>query len=237
MTSNIKCLVTGAGGFLGQAFAVSLLDDPSLAHLILTDVVEPNVPPGASRSRAQVTSTKADLTSLETCKSLFTPDINFVYLFHGIMSGAAEADFELGMRVNIDSTRQILDILREVNPNAKVIYTSSTAVYGPPKTPTTVINEEDAPNPGSSYGAQKHICETLLNDYSRRGLLDGRVCRLPTVGLPVQNSIHEVTGADFCFLGHRPPWKAHWSCLFFRIRYVPGAFERRKVRLAGLEGS
>ena len=66
-----------------------------------------------------------------------------------------------------------------------MIYPSSLAVYGPPAKPTTKITELNAPVPGSSYGAQKHICETLLDDYSRRGLLDGRVCRLPTVNIYV----------------------------------------------------
>lgn len=97
------------------------------------------------------------------------------------MSSAAEANLELGLKVNLDSTRQIFDVLRQTNPGVKVVYPSSLAVYGPPATPSTKITELDTPVPGTSYGAQKHICETLLDDYSRRGLLDGRVCRLPTV--------------------------------------------------------
>ena len=97
------------------------------------------------------------------------------------MSGAAEANLELGLNVNIDSMRQIFDILRRVNPGVKVIYPSSIAVYGPPESEDKVVTEQTTPLPGSSYGAQKLICETLLNDYSRRGLLDGRILRLPTV--------------------------------------------------------
>jgi len=97
------------------------------------------------------------------------------------MSSAAEANFELGLKVNLDSSRQLFDVLRQTNPGVKVIYPSSLAVYGPPATPTTKITELNTPVPSTSYGAQKHICETLLDDYSRRGMLDGRVCRLPTV--------------------------------------------------------
>ncbi|CAF9915464.1 hypothetical protein IMSHALPRED_002613 [Imshaugia aleurites] len=178
---KFNCIITGAGGFVGQALAASLLADPLVSKLTLTDVFEPDVPQTKSRSSVETRCLEADLTSLETCQSLFTPDINLIYLLHGIMSGAAEANLELGLQVNIDSTRQILDILRQTNPGVKVIYPSSLAVYGPPATPTTRITELNAPVPGSSYGAQKHICETLLDDYSRRGLLDGRICRLPTV--------------------------------------------------------
>ncbi len=191
-SSKVNCIITGAGGFVGQALAAALLNYPHVPNIILTDVVEPPIPARKSGSKAEIKSVKADLTDLETCKSLFTPNINLVYLLHGIMSGAAEANLELGLKVNLDSTRQIFDLLRHTNPGVKVIFTSSTAVYGPPKTPETPVTESDAPDPGTSYGAQKHICETLLNDYSRRDLLDGRICRLPTVGrgcAPVLSSL------------------------------------------------
>lgn len=181
--TKFNCIITGAGGFVGQALASALLADPLVSKLTLTDVFKPNVPQVESQSGVETRCLDADLTSLETCESLFTPDINLVYLLHGIMSGAAEANLELGLKVNIDSTRQILDILRHKNPGVKVIYPSSLAVYGPPATPTTKITELNTPVPGTSYGAQKHICETLIDDYSRRGLLDGRVCRLPTVNI------------------------------------------------------
>ena len=179
--TKFNCIITGAGGFVGQALASALLADPLVSKLTLTDVFKPDVPQTKAQSDVETQCLDADLTSLETCQSLFTPDINLIYLLHGIMSGAAEANLELGLRVNIDSTRQILDIIRRTNPGVKVVYPSSCAVYGPPATPTTKITELNTPVPGSSYGAQKHICETLIDDYSRRGLLDGRVCRLPTV--------------------------------------------------------
>ena len=179
--SQINCIVTGAGGFVGQALASALLEDPLVSKLTLTDIFEPNPPKSNGQSKTEVRCLKADLTLLETCQSLFTSDLNLIYVLHGIMSGAAETNFELGLKVNLDSTRQILDILRQTNPGVKVIYPSSLAVSGPPATPTTRITELNTPVPGTSYGAQKHICETLLDDYSRRGFLDGRTCRLPTV--------------------------------------------------------
>jgi nucleoside-diphosphate-sugar epimerase len=41
---------------------------------------------------------------------------------------------------------------------------------------------EDTPlNPQSSYGTQKAIGELLINDYTRKGFIDGRALRLPTV--------------------------------------------------------
>ncbi|KAI4290572.1 MAG: hypothetical protein L6R35_000135 [Caloplaca aegaea] len=71
------------------------------------------------------------------------------------MSGAAEADLELGIRVNIDATRQVLDTLRRMNPGVRVVFTSTTAVYGPPPAPNFPLTEANSPAPLSSYGSQK----------------------------------------------------------------------------------
>lgn len=105
------------------------------------------------------------------------------------MSSQSEANLELGLKVNLDSTRQILDILRSVDPGVRIVYPSSLAVYGPSSSDGGGGGEEGrelttewiAPSPRSSYGAQKLICETLLNDFSRRGLLDARILRFNVI--------------------------------------------------------
>ena len=181
-TDKDTWLITGAGGFVGQALASTLLNEDLVSRLILVDLQEPPVPKATGRD-ASVTSISADLTSQPTIEATFKPELTCIYLLHGIMSSQAEGDLDLGLKVNIDSNRLILDHLRKTNPGVTVVFTSSTAVYGPPAGPDSILSETTAADPQSSYGAQKHIAETLVNDYSRRGLLDGRVVRLPTVGL------------------------------------------------------
>ncbi|KAL8713494.1 MAG: hypothetical protein Q9220_002356 [cf. Caloplaca sp. 1 TL-2023] len=174
----MNVLISGAGGFIGQALAAALIKEDKATSILLTDVVEPKMP---ESSPPILRCVKADLTSQDVCNTLLTKELTHVFLLHGIMSGAAEANLELGLKVNIDATRQVFDTLRRVNPGVRVIFTSTTAVYGPPPSADFPLTEANAPSPGSSYGAQKLISETLLNDYSRRGLLDGRIVRLPTV--------------------------------------------------------
>jgi nucleoside-diphosphate-sugar epimerase len=104
-------------------------------------------------------------------------------IFHlaAIVSGEAEADFEKGYRVNLDGTRYLLEAIRRSADGyqPRVIFTSSIAVYGAPL--PSVIDDDFALTPLTSYGTQKAIDELLLADYSRRGFIDGIGLRLPTI--------------------------------------------------------
>ena len=169
-------LMTGAAGFIGQGLAAALSQANPSVHLILTDVVEPSCPAGAKATA--ITSDLTDPASVATL--LESRRYNAVYLLHGLMSGGAEANLELGWRVNWDSHRAIIDYLRLHQQGVIVVFPSSLAVYGP-SVQGEITSEETIPLPQSSYGAQKLMVETYLGDMSRRGLLDGRVVRLPTI--------------------------------------------------------
>jgi nucleoside-diphosphate-sugar epimerase len=176
----MNILITGASGFIGQELTAALLSTYSDCQLTLTDVVEPTVPALSLSHSSRVKCIKSDLSDPSAVASLFSAPYTAVYMLHGIMSSGSEANLELGLKVNLDSCRLVLDTIRQKYPGTKVIFASSCAVYGPPN-PGEMFDEETCPLPQSSYGTEKHIVETLLNDYSRRGLVDGRACRLPTV--------------------------------------------------------
>lgn len=171
-----KILITGAAGFIGQFLARELLQDPSNT-LILTDAVAFSPPKGAQNPQ-NATAIQADL--LEDL-SMVHPDLDAVFILHGIMSAGSEANFELGLRVNLDATRKLLVKISETCPGIKVVYASAGAVYGQPL--PDVINENVVPTPQSSYGSQKLMCEMLINDLSRRGMIDGVSLRLPSISV------------------------------------------------------
>ncbi|KAL4962333.1 SDR family oxidoreductase [Aspergillus stella-maris] len=170
-------LITGAAGFIGQLLAKELLNDPSYT-LILTDINEPPIPAGVEYPQNARTIT-ADL--LKSADTVVEKGLDAVYAFHGIMSSGSEANFELGMTVNVDATRNLLEVLRAVCPGVRVIYSSSQAVYGLPL--PEVVDDSVIPTPQSSYGAEKIICETLVNEYTRRGFINGFTLRFPTISV------------------------------------------------------
>ena len=104
---------------------------------------------------------------------------NTVFHLAAVVSGEAEQNFDLGMRVNLDGTRALLDACRALPAPPRVIFTSSLAVFGGPL-PDPVPDAWPV-YPQNSYGAQKAMGELLINDMTRKGFIDGRVLRLPTI--------------------------------------------------------
>ncbi|KAF6840544.1 nucleoside-diphosphate-sugar [Colletotrichum musicola] len=168
-------LITGAAGFIGQELTIALLLSSPTIHLTVTDIATPPIPPQSlvPDAASRITALQTDLTH----HSRF----NAIYLMHGTMSGGAEADLDLGLRVNLDSHRLILDALRQptsLHRGTVVVFPSSLAVYVVYEpVGAQHVTEATCPTPQSSYGAQKLVIETLVGDYSRRGLIDGRIVR------------------------------------------------------------
>ncbi|WP_233855791.1 D-erythronate dehydrogenase [Paraburkholderia sp. HD33-4] len=182
----MKVLITGGAGFLGQRLARELLARGALkdAHgasqaitgLVLLDVVRAH-DFGDPRVRTEV----GDIAERSVLERVIDAQTSAIFHLAAIVSGQAEADFDLGMRINLDASRLLLDICRQRGHQPRVLFTSSVAVYGGDL--PAVVQDDTALNPQSSYGAQKAIAELLLNDYSRRGFVDGRVLRLPTISV------------------------------------------------------
>lgn len=171
----MQIIITGGGGFLGQKLARTLLHSSlPFSELLLVDIQEP--PPLAD---PRVRCLQADLTAPGVAESLISERTAVVYHLAAIVSSHAEQDFDLGWQVNLDTTRSLLEACRHTRPGIRFIFTSSLAVYGGPL--PELVNDGTALTPTSSYGTQKAMGELLVNDYSRKGYVDGLALRLPTI--------------------------------------------------------
>lgn len=176
----LKVLILGGGGMVGQKLAHRLnaegLNGTPCA-LTLFDMAFPEL--GAEG--AQVTGNLAAGGAVEVLA-----EMKFDIIFHlaSIVSGEAEANFDLGWQVNMFPTWRLLEALRaehQADPTyrPRLVFTSSIAVFGGPY--PAEIDDLFLSAPQTSYGAQKSICETMIADFSRKGFIDGLSVRLPTI--------------------------------------------------------
>jgi nucleoside-diphosphate-sugar epimerase len=181
----MQVVITGGAGMLGKKLAKELLRRGTLAgpdgqqktidRLVLLDVAEaPDLP---KDKRVQFVA--GEVSDPALVRRLIAGDTGSVFHFAAIVSAGAEADFDLGYRVNLDGTRVVLEACRALAAPPRVVFTSSVAVFGGDMPP--VITDEQKLTPQTSYGAQKAMGELMIADYTRKGFIDGRALRLPTI--------------------------------------------------------
>lgn len=175
----MNVLVTGGAGFLGQQLIRALLDQPKILGFgEVRQITCFDQTPGAL-SHASVRNVAGDMADAKTIESLVDADTGVVVHLAAVVSGTAEADFDLGMRVNLDGTRALLQACRALGTQPRVLFSSSLAVFGGQL--PAVVDDSVTPTPQGSYGAQKLMGELLVQDYTRKGFIDGRSVRIPTV--------------------------------------------------------
>src|SRR5271166_3634151 len=183
----MRIVITGGCGFLGRRLAMLLLERGSslgpIEQLVLFDNAPSALPLPDDRRLTLVTG---DIADRETVRQLLLPGAAVVFHLAAVVSGEAEADIDLGYRVNLDGTRAVLEACRALGTCPRLVFASSLAVYGGALPPQ--VGDDTPLTPQSSYGTQKAIGELLVNDYTRKGFVDGRALRLPTMvvrpGLP-----------------------------------------------------
>jgi nucleoside-diphosphate-sugar epimerase len=175
-------LILGGGGFIGHRLAKELLEKGGLnqgaiTRLTLVDIAFPEGMPQDGRLDLMT----ADFSEEATIRKVVGQKPDVIFHLAAIVSGEAEKNLELGMKINFHASLQILELCRTLSIRPRIVFASSCAVFGGDV--TKVIEDDTSPKPRSSYGTQKAMVELLINDYSRRGFVDGRSLRLPTIAV------------------------------------------------------
>jgi len=178
----MRVLILGGGGFLGRRLAKELVESGGLAqgeliHLTLLDIAFPEDMPQDSRLEC----IEADFSDETAIRNILQHQPDVIFHLAAIVSGEAEKKLDVGMKINFHASLQLIELCRELAFHPRIVFASSCAVFGGDV--SKVIIDETSPKPGSSYGTQKAMVELLMNDYSRKGFIDGRSLRLPTIAV------------------------------------------------------
>ncbi len=174
----MNIVITGGAGFLGAMLTHALLKKHSSSIKSIT-VVDRISLSGTVTNDPRVKSIIKDITDPEQVSELINTDTTHVFHLAAIVSSHAEEDFDLGIKVNLTATQMLLEQCRQINSDIRFIFSSSLAVFG--GLLPDVVTPMTATQPSSSYGTQKAMCELLVNDYGRKGLVDSICVRLPTI--------------------------------------------------------
>ncbi len=184
----MKVVITGGAGFIGQRLARRLLDigeitapsggKAAIDEMLLFDQAVPDPIPPALAEEARFVA--GDISDRDTVSGLIDRDDIAVFHLASVVSGGGEQDFDLAMRVNLDGNLHVLEALRARGSVPRLVFASSIAVFGGAAMPESV-GDTTKQTPQTTYGMTKSVGELLINDYTRKGFLDGRAARLPTV--------------------------------------------------------
>lgn len=169
-------VITGANGFIGSRLVQRLLAAPAFAgaRLTLSDTALPYAP-----RDARVRAVLGDLCDAAVRKDVLGDGADMAFHLAGILGGAAEANYDLARRVNVDATLSLFEALRRPDRPPRVVFASSIAVFGAPM--PSAVDDDTVPRPTMTYGAQKLMMENALAQFSARGWIDGLAIRLPGI--------------------------------------------------------
>jgi nucleoside-diphosphate-sugar epimerase len=165
-----KILVTGAAGFIGSHLCEKLLKEGNSVHGIdcLTDFYSKDI------KRANISKllpNKHFLFSERDILDLTEIDNETEYVFHlaaqaGVRTSWGK-DFIAYTQNNVLATQHLLELSKEHGKLKKIIYSSSSSIYGDAKSYPT--KESSTPQPISPYGVTKlageHLCLLYNKNY------------------------------------------------------------------------
>ena len=177
----MNILILGGGGLVGHKLGQALARRGHLRGRDITSVTLADLTDPAPVAGDNILTERCDITDPAALARVITDQTDVVYLLAAALSAHCEAEFETGMEINMMGVLGVLERCRALGHSPVLVFSSSIATYGG-EVPDPVT-DASYQNPQTSYGTQKAVGELLINDYSRRGFIDGRSFRLPTISV------------------------------------------------------
>ncbi|MEK9671173.1 MAG: D-erythronate dehydrogenase [Rhodospirillaceae bacterium] len=188
----MKVLITGGCGFLGQMIAKAIIGKGTMAcsgagpgggqqkvdAITLFDHMVPDAPLPWADDRVSVVS--GDISDQDTVTALVDREDISIFHLASVVSAGGEKDFDLAIQVNLMGGLNVLEAARATGTAPRVVFASSLAAFGGPDLPRNV-DDLTRHTPQTTYGMTKAFGELAINDYTRKGYIDGRTVRLPTI--------------------------------------------------------
>ena len=179
----MKITILGGAGFLGRKITARLVQHGGLGGHDVTGLIsfDLNSPPSQPEAPFPYRSVTGDIAELP--EAAIPSDTDVIFFLAAVVSAQAEADYDLGMRVNLMGALKVIEACRRLVATGRrpprVVFTSSIATFSGGQDAKLLDDARQVP--ANSYGAEKAAAELLLQDASRRGFLDAVLLRLPTI--------------------------------------------------------
>lgn len=172
-------LVTGANGFIGKHLVASLLAQGRIRGQPIHALTAVDLDLDQLSESPLLRKVVGSYSEPQVLHQALAEPAELAFHLAAVPSGLCEQNPTLGMEVNVQGVIRLLDTLKAQSKPCKLVFASSIAVYGKPD--TDLHTDQTPTAPTLSYGAYKVIGEVLLNDYIRRGWLQGCSLRLPGI--------------------------------------------------------
>jgi len=186
-------LITGGTGFIGSYLAMRLLEKKGNENeqVLLFDCNPDTRRLTGFNKRykdveSRLTFVQGDLSSLELVLALFEHKPKSIFHLGALLSAGADANPTLGFQVDTLGTRNVLEAARiycqrqNMDP-VKLIFPSTIASFGLFIAAGQKVKNEDIQMPTTMYGVSKVSSERLGEYYQRKGWVDFRAVRFPSV--------------------------------------------------------
>lgn len=169
-------LLTGASGTVGFEVLKQLMEIPNLKLTVFDKKTKSSIKRLGSYSD-KVELIYGDITDITDVEKIVR-DQDYIIHLAAIIPPTADDHPDLAQKVNVEGTRNLVQLLEKHSPDCFFIYSSSISVYGDRlENPYIAVGDPLDPSPGDEYALTKIAAEKIIQNSK----LDWTIFRLAAI--------------------------------------------------------